>query len=110
MGASKSINYTKAELEMAKFAKALAHPARIAILNVLLKKQTCICGNLVDELPIAQSTVSQHLKALKEVGLIKGEIEGTSICYCIDEKVWIRAKSMMMLMFEKPIENRSNCC
>jgi DNA-binding transcriptional ArsR family regulator len=86
MGASKTASYTNKELTLAKYAKALSHPARVAILNVLLKKQSCICGDIVEELPLSQSTVSQHLKELKEAGLIKGDIDGVSVCYCIDEK------------------------
>ncbi len=71
--------------EMATLTKALGHPARIAILEYLMKVNACICGDIVDELPLAQPTVSQHLKELKNAGLIKGSVEGTSICYCIDE-------------------------
>ncbi|PNA37160.1 helix-turn-helix transcriptional regulator, partial [Pseudomonas sp. MPR-AND1A] len=84
---------------MAKYAKALSHPARIAILGLLIKKQACICGDIVEELPLSQSTVSQHLKELKDAGLIKGEIEGVSVCYCIDEKEWGRAKTMIASFF-----------
>ena len=73
MGVSKINEYNISDLLIAKYAKALSHPARVAILHVLLKKQTCVCGDIVDELPIAQSTVSQHLKELKEAGLIKGD-------------------------------------
>jgi DNA-binding transcriptional ArsR family regulator len=69
---------------LAAFAKALSHPARLAILKILAGRQQCICGELVEELPLAQSTVSQHLKALKEAGLIQGEIEGVRSCYCLD--------------------------
>ena len=86
MGATKTKNYSVQELSIAKYAKALSHPARVAILNLLLKKQSCICGDIVDELPLSQSTVSQHLKELKNAGIIKGNIEGNSICYCIEKK------------------------
>jgi DNA-binding transcriptional ArsR family regulator len=110
MGTSKTLNYTKIELEIAKYAKALAHPARIAIIQLLLKRQTCICGDIVDELPISQSTVSQHLKELKEVGLIKGEIDGTSVCYCLDEKEWSKASSLIVNMFNKVSVNMAKCC
>jgi ArsR family transcriptional regulator len=109
MGIAKSIDYTKSELDIAKYAKALAHPARIAIIQLLLKK-SCVCGDIVDELPISQSTVSQHLKELKEVGLIKGEIEGTSVCYCLDEKEWLKARSLIVQMFDKVAVNKSKCC
>ena len=110
MGITKSIDYRKTELDIAKYAKALAHPARIAIIQLLLKKQSCICGDIVDELPISQSTVSQHLKELKEIGLIKGEIEGTSVCYCLDEKEWSKARSLFVQMFDKVAVNKSKCC
>ena len=86
MGITKSHIFTLKENKLAKYAKALGHPARISILNLLAKKQACICGDIVDELPLSQSTVSQHLKELKDAGLIKGDIDGASVCYCIDEK------------------------
>lgn len=79
--------FSRKEIEMADFAKALAHPARIAILTTLARKRECICGELVTDLPLAQSTVSQHLKALKELGIIKGTIDGPRSRYCIDWKV-----------------------
>jgi DNA-binding transcriptional ArsR family regulator len=110
MGASKTSEYTKKEIELAKYAKAISHPARIAILNFLIKKKSCICGDIVDELPISQSTVSQHLKELKASGLIKGNIEGVSVCYCIDEKVWKKASTLLGGFFEKIIINKSACC
>ena len=86
MGATKSEEFTLKDNRIANYAKALAHPARVAILNLLIKKQACICGDIVDELPLSQSTVSQHLKELKEAGLISGEIEGVKVCYCINAK------------------------
>lgn len=110
MGASKTTDYTARELHLAKYAKALSHPARIAILNLLIHRKSCICGDIVEELPIAQSTVSQHLKELRHAGLIKGEIEGASICYCIDEKEWRKARLLMGEWFEKFQGNRENCC
>ena len=76
MGATKSLEFSVKENKLAKYAKALGHPARIAILNLLIQKQACICGDIVDELPLSQSTVSQHLKELKDAGLIKGDIDG----------------------------------
>ncbi len=87
MGATKTEYFTDKQNELATLAKALGHPARIAILDYLLKVDTCICGDIVNELPLAQPTISQHLKELKNVGLIKGSVEGNAICYCIDEKV-----------------------
>lgn len=110
MGATKTIDYSRTELDLAKYAKALAHPARIAIIHLLLKKQACVCGDIVDELPISQSTVSQHLKELKEVGLIKGEIEGVSVCYCLDEKQWSKATSLIIDLFDKVSVNKGSCC
>lgn len=85
MGASKTDHFTEEQNQIAIVAKALGHPARIAIIEYLLKVNACICSDIVDELPLAQSTISQHLKELKNAGLIKGEIEGNSICYCINE-------------------------
>lgn len=87
MGATKTDHFTDSQNEIAIIAKALGHPARIAILEYLLRVDTCICGDIVNELPLAQPTVSQHLKELKNAGLIKGEIEGNAICYCINEPV-----------------------
>lgn len=109
MGASKTDAYTQKELTLAKYARALAHPARIAILNLLVKKQSCICGDIVGELPLSQSTVSQHLKALKEAGLIKGQIEGVAVCYCIDEKVWNKVRVSFSSLIEKNIDCKNTC-
>lgn len=102
--------YTLKDLEIAKFTKALAHPARVAILQLLLQRETCICGDIVEELPIAQSTVSQHLKELKKAGLIKGEIEGVSTCYCINEVEWNKAKVVLNEFFKKPAFLKIKCC
>jgi len=88
MGATKTGHFTDEQNKIAIIAKALGHPARIAIIEYLLKADTCICGDIVNELPLAQATVSQHLKELKNAGLIKGNIEGTAICYCIDENTF----------------------
>jgi DNA-binding transcriptional ArsR family regulator len=109
MGATKNIDYRTKEMTIVKYAKALSHPARVAIINLLLKKQTCICGDIVDELPLSQSTVSQHLKELKQSGLIKGDIEGVSVCYCIDEKEWTKAKNIMSDFFDSSIA-KNKCC
>lgn len=84
MGASKSESFSVEHNELANLFKALSHPARIAIVDYLLKVDTCICGDIVNELPLAQPTISQHLKELKSVNIIKGTIEGTAICYCIN--------------------------
>lgn len=95
MGLSKTEEFTKAQNEIALIAKALGHPARIAILQYLSEQKSCVCGDIVDELPLSQSTVSQHLKELKKAGLIKGEIEGPSVCYCIDSKALLKAKKLL---------------
>ncbi|MGM0636401.1 MAG: ArsR/SmtB family transcription factor [Bacteroidota bacterium] len=88
MGASKSELFSANQNQLAVYAKALAHPARIAILQHLLKIETCICGDLVQELGLAQATISQHLRELKNAGIIQGNIEGTSVCYCINPSKW----------------------
>lgn len=88
MGVTKTDYFTDRQNQIATIAKALGHPARIAIIEYLLKVNQCICGDIVNELPLAQPTISQHLKELKNAGLIKGNIEGNSICYCIDENTF----------------------
>lgn len=109
MGATKSYEFGVKENKLAKYAKALAHPARIAILKLLASQQTCQCGDMVDQLPLSQSTVSQHLKELKDAGLIKGEIEGAKVCYCIDEKEWKTAQVWINQLFNS-YKGGSNCC
>lgn len=109
MGATKSYEFGIKENRLAKYAKALAHPARIAILKFLANKAACQCGDIVDELPLSQSTVSQHLKELKEAGLIKGEIEGAKVCYCIDEKEWKAAQTWINQLFDS-YKRGSSCC
>ncbi|MFI5221288.1 MAG: ArsR/SmtB family transcription factor [Bacteroidia bacterium] len=109
MGATKTDHFTDKQNEIATLAKALGHPARIAIIEFLLKTDSCICGDIVNELPLAQPTVSQHLKELKNAGLIKGNIEGNSICYCIDEKKWNRFSKLMNVIFTK-YELKKSCC
>ena len=99
MGATKAEEFSVKDNRLSKYAKALAHPARIAILKILLKRNACICGDIVEELPLSQSTVSQHLKELKEAGLIKGQIEGAKICYCIDEVEWQKARLVLDELF-----------
>ena len=85
MGTAKTEEFTIKDNRIARYAKALAHPARVAILQILVQRQSCICGDLVDELPLSQSTISQHLKELKSAGLITGEIEGVKTCYLITD-------------------------
>ena len=92
MGITKSEIFTSKQNRLATLLKALAHPARIAIIQHLVKAEHCICGDIVEELGLAQATISQHLKELKNIGIIKGCVEGTSVSYCIDEKVWQQVK------------------
>ena len=109
MGATKSEIFTEKQNRLALMMKALAHPARIAIIQHLIKSQACICGDLVDELGLAQATISQHLKELKSAGLIKGTIDGTSVCYCIDGKVWNQYKTLFEAFFVSYV-NKEGCC
>ncbi len=85
----------EADEELALLAKAVGHPARVQILRLLVRREACICGDIVEELPLAQSTVSQHLKVLKEAGLIRGEIDGPRVCYCVEPRVLRRLKSLV---------------
>ena len=109
MGATKSEEFSVKDNRVSKYAKALAHPARVAILRILATKDTCQCGDIVEELPLSQSTVSQHLKELKEAGLIKGEIDGTKVCYCIDEKEWKAAQVWINQLFDS-YKGCNECC
>jgi ArsR family transcriptional regulator len=95
MGLSKKEEFTVKQNRLADYAKALAHPARVAIVEYLAKSNACMCGDIVDVLPLSQSTVSQHLRELQSAGLIKGTIEGTSVCYCLNEKGWNEMQSML---------------
>jgi DNA-binding transcriptional ArsR family regulator len=108
MGLTKTEEFTKNQNDLARLTKALGHPARIAIIQFLIKRKSCVCGDIVDELPLSQSTVSQHLKELKKVGLIKGDIEGPAICYCIDEKAWTKARKAMHELFDSYQDPK--CC
>lgn len=101
--------YSVEQKQIALYAKAFSHPARVAILDYLFKIKTCICGDIVDEIGLAQSTISQHLKELKNAGLIKGTIEGTSVCYCIDIENWKKMKQVMEGFLDQDLpENK--CC
>jgi ArsR family transcriptional regulator len=95
MGLSKKDSFDVRQNRIADLAKALGHPARIAILQFLANQNACMCGDIVEELPLSQATVSQHLAELKRVGLIKGEIDGPKVCYCIDKKAWTEAKDLL---------------
>lgn len=110
MGTTKSDEFSVKDNRLAKYAKALAHPARIAILKMLIQRQACICGDIVDHLPLSQSTISQHLKELKSSGLIKGDIEGVKVCYCIDEKEWSVAKNLLNALFLSQETANTKCC
>ncbi len=109
MGATKTDLFTREQNELAAMAKAIAHPARIAIIGELLKANACICGDLVNDLGLAQATISQHLKELKNVGLIQGTVEGTSICYCIDPKTWANYKRLFADLFSQS-PGAQTCC
>lgn len=110
MGLSKTEDFTLRENKIARYAKALAHPARVAILRILLKQQACICGDIVDILPLSQSTVSQHLKELKEAGLVQGDVEGVTVCYCINEEGWNEAKKIFEDLFVQYKGCGPDCC
>ncbi|XCF05518.1 metalloregulator ArsR/SmtB family transcription factor [Tamlana crocina] len=109
MGISKTEIFTEAQNEIAVFAKVFGHPARVAILQHLFKIDTCVCGDLVDEIGLAQPTISQHLKELKQLGLIKGSVEGTSVCYCIDSENWTKMKNVMLQFLDQDL-NKQSCC
>ncbi|WP_299135792.1 metalloregulator ArsR/SmtB family transcription factor [uncultured Tenacibaculum sp.] len=109
MGLTKSEIFTKEQNDIAKIAKVLGHPARIAIIQHILKIKSCICGDLVNEIGLAQPTISQHLKELKNTGIIKGNIEGTSVCYCIDQENWPIIQEKLLSIFSQKTES-NNCC
>ncbi len=111
MAINKSLEFSKELVELADLAKALSHPARIAILQTLAEKQMCICGEIVEVLPLAQATVSQHLKELRKAGLITGEIEGKKSCYCIDWAALSRFANITKELFQSlEAYNQSDCC
>lgn len=101
MAQSKKENFSRSEIELSEFGKALAHPARVKILKILIDKNACICGDIVGLLPLAQSTVSQHLKELKRTGLVSGDIEGPKVCYCINKSAVIKMKKEVDKLFSK---------
>ena len=108
MGVTKTELFTAEQSRIAELAKAFAHPARVAILQHLAKTQTCICGDLVDVLPLSQATVSQHLKELSRIGIIKGNVQPPRVCYCINEPIWEEAKATfgaLLALFEQ-----NTCC
>ena len=105
MAVSKKEGFTQEEIWLADVAKSLSHPARIKILKILTEMNSCIVGSLVDKLPLAQATVSQHLKELKRVGLIDGEIDGPKVCYCVNNKALTKVKNALNKLF-----NKISCC
>ena len=110
MGLTKSEIFTDTQNRIAAFAKAIGHPARVAILQQLFKTDSCICGDLVDEIGLAQPTISQHLRELKTLGLIQGSIEGTRVCYCIDTKAWKAMKEELKVFLDQDISAQEGCC
>ena len=110
MAVSKNDAFQADEIRLAAWAKAVAHPARIAILKVVAERNTCICGEIVDELPLAQATVSQHLKALKEAGFVQGEIEGPRTCYCLDWDELQRYHEAVGDLFDQMSRAAASCC
>jgi ArsR family transcriptional regulator len=110
MGVTKTEKFTEKQNQIAILAKALGHPARVAIIEYLMSVDTCICGDIVNVLPLAQPTVSQHLKELKSAGLIKGNIEGNSICYCIDEKSIETLQTYFAAVTTNLEKKKNNCC
>ena len=109
MGLTKSEIFTEEQNQLATIAKVLGHPARIAIIQHLFKLNSCVCGDLVNEIGLAQPTISQHLKELKKVGIIKGTIEGTSVCYCINSSTWKEIKTLLSSFLDLDTNNK-NCC
>ena len=109
MGLTKTEIFTDEQNKIALFAKVFGNPARVAILQHLFKINACVCGDLVDEIGLAQPTISQHLKELKQLGLIKGNVEGTSVCYCIDPKNWTSMKEVMTSFLNTDLPE-PDCC
>lgn len=110
MGLVKTEMFTETQNKIALLAKVFGHPARIAIIEHLFKINTCVCGDLVNIIGLAQPTISQHLKELKNLGLIKGTVEGTSVCYCINDSNWKDMKNLLNSFLNQDLNNNSNCC
>jgi DNA-binding transcriptional ArsR family regulator len=111
MALKKTGEFTKKEQDLSAFAKALAHPARIAILKILAQQNKCICGEIVEVLPLAQSTVSQHLKELKSAGLINGTVDGAKSCYCINWKAFGKFNEAFNSLFSSlKMQQQKSCC
>lgn len=110
MGLTKSQIFTADQNKIAGMAKVFGHPARVAILQHLLEKKACICGELVDVIGLSQPTISQHLKEMKNIGIIKGNIEGVKVCYCINQKKYEEFKSVFNTLFGQDLNKKTNCC
>lgn len=110
MGITKSDIFTEEQNQMAAYAKVLGHPARIAILQELIERKTCVCGELVTEIGLAQATISQHLKELKQANIIQGAVEGTSVCYCINKEKWNELKKVFGNLFGSLKKGKFKCC
>lgn len=110
MGITKEKLFTPQQNALAAIAKALAHPARIAILEHLFEQETCVCGGLVDKIGLAQATISQHLRELKTQGIIQGTVEGTSVCYCINPQKWDEIKATLELFLSKKSKQTTDTC
>jgi DNA-binding transcriptional ArsR family regulator len=114
MGVTKTENFTEDQNTIATYAKVLAHPARIAILKIIAQSNSCICGDLVNEIGLAQATISQHLKELKTIGLLNGTVDGTSVCYCINQEKWDEFQEVFRQFFNQAIaqeeNHKQNCC
>ncbi|MFD2966544.1 ArsR/SmtB family transcription factor [Sphingobacterium bambusae] len=109
MGITKTDIFSEEHNKLASLFKVLGHPARVAILNHIIKQNACICNDLVEELGLAQATISQHLKELKSIGIIQGSIEGKSVCYCIEEKTWKEVQGIINLFFDQDVKVEK-CC
>ncbi|MCC6281205.1 MAG: winged helix-turn-helix transcriptional regulator [Saprospiraceae bacterium] len=110
MGGHKKESFAPEDQQLAEMAKALAHPARIAILKELAKRDSCICGEIVEVLPLAQSTVSQHLKELLQAGLINGTVDGVKSCYCINWKAFGQIQALFSVFFNSAVADNQKCC
>ncbi|MFT6715952.1 MAG: DNA-binding transcriptional ArsR family regulator [Saprospiraceae bacterium] len=109
MGITKTAGFKKKTNDMADTLKALGHPARLSIMEHLAEQKSCICNDIVDKIPLAQPTISRHLSELKKVGLIKGSIEGKNICYCINEKTWLKVVEQINTL-STALNKKDNCC
>ncbi|EFK55782.1 ArsR/SmtB family transcription factor [Sphingobacterium spiritivorum] len=109
MGLTKTDIYKDDQNKLASLLKILGHPARIAILQYIIDQKSCICNDLVEELGLAQATISQHLKELKSIGIIQGSIDGKSVCYCIDEKIWKQFQDEFNIFFNQDVKV-NHCC